>query len=195
MWRSMPAGRRILAVLEAIALVVVVILIDMGISGYFVFANAKIDQLQRADAIIVLGGEHDGREDYALHLAREGWAPTVVMSNPYWDGDPVMPRVCRSAADVEVICFRPDPSTTRGEAEMMRRLADERSWKKIIVISWRYHLPRARLVFQQCFSDDPDAAVMIDVPRRYRYSVLGWEFVFAYQWGGLGKAAILGECR
>ena len=191
----MPASRRLLAALEAFVLAVVIILVDMGISGHFVFANATVDQLERADAIIVLGGEHDGREDYGLQLAREGWAPTVVLSNPYWDGDPVMRRVCREPDDVEVICFKPDPGTTRGEAEEMRRLADQRSWSKIIVVSWRYHLPRARLVFQQCFSDQSDAAVMVDVPRRYRYSLLGWEFVFAYQWGGLAKAAIQGTCK
>ena len=52
------------------------------------FANAKVDELQRVDAIVVLGGEHDGREDYRLNLARAGWAPTVVMSNPYDTGDP-----------------------------------------------------------------------------------------------------------
>jgi len=70
-----------------------ILLVDIGISGYLVFTNAPIDSLQKADAIIVLGGEHDGREDYGLRLAREGWAKTVVMSNPYWDGDPVMKRV------------------------------------------------------------------------------------------------------
>lgn len=191
----MPPGRRILAVLEAIVLVLVVVLVDIGISGYVGLTNAKVDTLQRADAIIVLGGEHDGREDYGLQLAREGWASTVVISNPYWDGDPVMKRVCHDPKDVEVICVRPDPLTTRGEALVMRRLADERSWSKIIVISWRYHLPRARLVFQQCFSNQPDSAVMTDVPRRYQYSPLAWEFVYAYQWAGLAKAAIQGECR
>ncbi|WP_284235235.1 YdcF family protein [Mycobacterium antarcticum] len=190
----MRPSRRILAVLEAVVLIVVIVLVDVGVSGYYVFANAKVDPLQRADAIIVLGGEHDGREDYGLHLAREGWAPTVVLSDPYWDGDPVMRRVCRAGGDVEVMCLRPDPLTTRGEAAMMRSLAAGRSWQKIIVVSWRYHLPRARLVFRQCFSGRPDAVIMTDVPRRYRYSLLGWEFVFTYQWAGLAKAVVQGEC-
>lgn len=175
-------------------MIVAVVLVDIGISGYFVFTNARVDQLQHADAIIVLGGEHDGREDYGVQLAREGWAPTVVLSDPYWDGDPVMRRVCRETGGVEVLCLRPEPLTTRGEAEMMRRLADERSWHRIIVVSWRYHLPRARLVFQQCFSAETGNVVLTDVPRRYQYSLLGWEFVYAYQWGGLAKAAIQGEC-
>jgi uncharacterized SAM-binding protein YcdF (DUF218 family) len=186
--------RRILTAFEALVAVVTVLLVDMGISGYLMFTNATEDPLQKADAIIVLGGEHDGREDYAISLARQGLARTVVISNPYGDGDPVMKRVCTSTTRVEVICRSPEPMTTRGEAAMMRQLADQRSWNKIIVLSWRYHLPRARLIFRQCFSDEPGATVMAAVPRRYQYSLLGWEFVYAYQWGGLAKALAQGEC-
>jgi uncharacterized SAM-binding protein YcdF (DUF218 family) len=186
--------KRWLTAAQALILVVVVLAVDVAVSGFLVFANARADDLRQADAIIVLGGEHDGREDYGLSLAREGWAPTVVISNPYDDWDPVMKRVCRPAADVEVICARPDPLTTRGEAVLMQRLALERNWSRIIVVSWRYHLPRARLVFDQCFSDRPGSTVMVAVPRRYRYSLFRWEFVFAYQWAGLAKALAQGEC-
>ena len=186
--------RRWLTAAQASILVVVVIAVDVAVSGFLVFANARTDDLRQADAIIVLGGEHDGREDYGISLAREGWAPTVVISNPYDDWDPVMKRVCRPAADVEVICARPDPLTTRGEAVLVQRLALERNWSTIIVVSWRYHLPRARLVFDQCFSDRPGSTVMVAVPRRYRYSLFRWEFVFAYQWAGLAKALAQGEC-
>lgn len=190
----MPRFRRMVALLEAAVVVVAITLVDMGLSGYLVFTNAKTDRLQHADAIIVLGGDHDGREDYGLTLARQGWARTVIMSDPYEDSDPVMKRVCQKAADVEVQCLRPDPLTTRGEAAMMRRLAEERSWRRIIVVSWRYHLPRARFIFDQCFSNRSDAAVFIDVPRIYQHSALGWEFVYAYQWGGLAKAVAQGGC-
>ena len=146
----MSRGRRFLVAVEAIVVVIAICLLAMGVGGYVLFTNAKVDELQRADAIIVLGGEHDGREDYGLSLARDHWAPTVVISNPYWPGDTVMQRVCRTAGDIEVTCRRPSPLTTRGEADMMRQLARERGWAKIIVISWRYHLPRARLIFRQC---------------------------------------------
>lgn len=186
--------RRCLATVQALVVVLIVLLVDMGISGYVLFANAKVDELQRVDAIIVLGGEHDGREQYALNLARAGWAPTVVLSNPYRAGDPVMARACRESPDIEVICERPDPMTTRGEAILMRRLAQVRGWSNIMVISWRYHLPRARLVFRQCFSAEPGATVMVAVPRRYQLSLLGWEYIFTYQWAGLAKAVVQGEC-
>jgi uncharacterized SAM-binding protein YcdF (DUF218 family) len=189
-----PRRRRFLVAVEAVVVVIAICLVDMGISGYLLFTNAPVDELQHADAIIVLGGDHDGREDYALSLARDGWARTVVMSNPYGSDDPVMQRVCHDMGDVEVICERPSPMTTRGEADMMRVLAEQRGWSRIIVLSWRYHLPRARLIFRQCFSDQPDSTVMVAIPRRYRYSPLGWELVYAYQFGGLAKAVTLGEC-
>jgi uncharacterized SAM-binding protein YcdF (DUF218 family) len=190
----MPRARRFLIAVEAVLAVVVVLLVDVGISGYLMFTTARVDELQHADAIIVLSGEHDGREDYGLQLAHEGWAKTVVISDTYWAGDPVMRRVCQDGGDIEVICKRPDSITTRGEAQMMRQLARERNWTRIIVASWRYHLPRARLVFGQCFSDQPGSTVMTAVPRRYPRSPLFWEFVYAYQFSGLAKAIALGEC-
>jgi hypothetical protein len=193
-WRSMRLAnvRRAILVLGA---VLVALLLLMGISGYFVFTNASADALQRADAIVVLGGEHDGREDYAIGLARDGWAPTVVLSNPYPAGDPVMQRVCTPpGGGVEVLCERPVSVTTRGESEMMHRLAGERSWHKIIVVTWRYHMPRARLIFRQCFSRDPNAVVMQAVPRQYDFSVGHWEFVYAYQDFAFAKALVQGDC-
>jgi uncharacterized SAM-binding protein YcdF (DUF218 family) len=167
----------------------------IGISGFFVFTKARSDPLQSADAVVVLGGEHDGREDYGLSLAREGWAPTVVISNPYPADDSVMRRVCgQSGSGVEVICLKPFPLTTRGEADMVHRLAAQRSWDRVIVVSWRHHLPRARLVFRQCFSDDPQALVMRAVPRPYEFSIARWEFIYVYQYAGLLKAALQGDC-
>lgn len=60
---------------QASILVVVVIAVDVAVSGFLVFANARTDDLRQADAIIVLGGEHDGREDYGISLARGAGRP------------------------------------------------------------------------------------------------------------------------
>ncbi len=185
--------RRAMLVTGAVGIALVLM---MAASGYILFYNAPTDPLQRADAVVVLGGEHDGREDFGLALARAGWAPTVVMSNPYLPTDPVIQRVCgQSGGGIEVLCPRPFPVTTRGEAEMMRRLANQRSWSKIIVVTWRHHIPRARLVFRQCFPNNPSAVVMEAVPRHYDYSLLGWEVIYAYQYGGFAKAWALGDCH
>ena len=102
-----------------IAAIVVTLTVLMGISGMALFTNAKADPLQKADAVVVLGGEHDGREDYGLELARNGWAPVVVISDAYPKDDPVMDRVCKPAPPIEVICARAPQMNTRGEAQMV----------------------------------------------------------------------------
>jgi hypothetical protein len=177
------------------AAVLVALTVVMGISGITLFTNAKVDPLKKADAVVVLGGEHDGREDYGIGLARDGWAPTVVISDAYPKGDPVMERVCKPQPPIEVVCARATELNTRGEAQMVQRLAAERSWTKIIVVTWRYHLPRARLIFQQCFSPNSDAVVMEAVPRRYDYSLARWQFIYAYQYAAFAKAEAMGDCK
>jgi uncharacterized SAM-binding protein YcdF (DUF218 family) len=183
--------RRAAAVLAAVLVTLAVL---MGVCGIALFSDAKVDPLQRADAVVVLGGEHDGREDYGIELARSGWAPTVVISDAYPENDAVMQRVCKPEPSIEVICARAPSLTTRGEAQMMQRLAAQRSWSRIIVVTWRYHLPRARLIFQQCFSPNSSAVVMEAVPRRYDFSVAHWQLVYAYQYAAFAKAEAMGDC-
>jgi uncharacterized SAM-binding protein YcdF (DUF218 family) len=178
-----------------VAAILVALAVLMGVCGVALFTNAKGDPLQRADAVVVLGGEHDGREDYGIELARDGWAPTVVISDGYPKDDEVMRRVCRPVHAIEVICARAPELTTRGEAQMMHQLAAQRSWTKIIVVTWRYHLPRARLVFRQCFSANSDAVVMEAVPRRYDYSPARWQLIYAYQYAAFAKAEARGKCK
>ncbi|MEE4025391.1 YdcF family protein [Gordonia sp. PKS22-38] len=162
--------------------------------GRQLFTEEHQDALRPVDAIVVLGGEHDGREDYGLELAAEGYADTVLISDPYRPYDPddarIMDRVCNAGTDsIEVICFAPDPSTTRGEAMFTQRMAIERGWESVIVVSWRYHMVRARYVFGQCSDRD---VVMRSVPRDYSRSLADWAHVYAYQYGALVKAAVLG---
>lgn len=194
--------RRVRALLSLLVVIVVFVATYASV-GYQLFYRDHSDALRKVDVIVVLGGEHDRREDYGLQLAREGYANTVLISNPYEtnanlkktvgtrpDSRTLMHRVCSSSTtSVEVICFAPDPSTTRGEGMFTQRMAKERHWHSAIVISWRYHLVRARYIFGQCFDGD---IVMHSVPRSYPSSPMFWTFTFAYQYVGLTKAAILG---
>ncbi|GAB92326.1 YdcF family protein [Gordonia rhizosphera] len=191
--RARTRRRRLLFLAGSVVLVCAITFAGVG---YQLFYREHQDPLVPADAIVVLGGEHDGREDYGLRLAAAGYADTVVISNPYINDDynrggrALMERVCNAGTpEIEVICFDPDPSTTRGEAMFVQRLAAERGWKSVIVISWRYHLVRARFIFGQCFDGD---VIMRSVPRDYGRSPIFWSYQFAYQYGGLAKAVILG---
>jgi uncharacterized SAM-binding protein YcdF (DUF218 family) len=172
----------------------VAVLVLVGATGFAVFTDATEDPLKRVDAGVVLAGDHDGREDDGVELARRGLAQAVVLSDPYSTSDYVMRHACNEIIPgVEVICARPLTQTTRGEASMVRRLADTRGWRSIIVVSWRFHLPRARMIFSQCFADSPDAVIMRAVPRAYRFNLAEWEYTYLYQYGAMVKALAQGK--
>jgi uncharacterized SAM-binding protein YcdF (DUF218 family) len=163
-----------------------------GYVGVRVYTDAIVDPLAPADAIIVLGGEHDGREDYGFELARQGVARNVVLSDPYGPNDRTMARYCETEdARFDVICVPPTPANTRGEAMITRSLAVQHGWNKILVISWRYHLPRARYIFSNCFGGE---IAMRPVPREYDYGPAYWGYVYLYQSAGFVKAFIQRGC-
>ncbi len=180
---------------EAVAVVVVIVLIDLTVAGFVLFTNAAGDELQKADAILVLAGEHDGREEHGIALARAGWAGTVVLSNPYPADDDVMSRVCdgergrrgdlRAAGPVDDQGGRGDRHARAGRRAV---LGDDHRGDVALSPA------RARFVFRQCYSGHADDTVMTAVPRSYDFSVPEWELTYAYQFAGFAKAAIQGDC-
>jgi uncharacterized SAM-binding protein YcdF (DUF218 family) len=101
---------------------------------------------RRADAIVSLDGDRPRRLRKAVELAAGGVAPTLVVVR----GEAVAPELL-AARDLpfEVLSVVPEPSTTRGEAREVGRLASERGWQHILVVTSTYHIPRARLIFQR----------------------------------------------
>jgi hypothetical protein len=139
---------------------------------------------------VVLGGDKDGRIGYGLDLARQGYANTVVISDSYDAADPMIVKACAAGtATITVICFRPSPFTTRGEAMFVQRAAAQQHWKHVIVISWNFHMVRSRYIFHQCFDG---TTTMRPAPYIRRYNVAQWTYIYAYQFTGFAKAALLG---
>lgn len=181
-------SRLIIGLVSGLALVIA----GVGVTGYFLYSKSRVDALKPVSAIVVLGGEHDGREAYAIALARQGVSNNVVLSNPHWSGDKEMAAYCAlEDPSITVHCVRPNPATTRGEAQFTRELAAEHGWTSVLVISWRYHLPRARYIFSQCFSGEVLAR---PVPRDYDFGPAEWEYNYLYQTMGFAKAFIQGDC-
>jgi uncharacterized SAM-binding protein YcdF (DUF218 family) len=76
-----------------------------------------------------------------------------------------------------------------GHREVRARLAKQHNWTHVIVVSWNYHMVRARYIFHQCFDG---TVIMRPVPRSYDYSLSRWALEYAYQYGALAKAFFLG---
>jgi uncharacterized SAM-binding protein YcdF (DUF218 family) len=109
----------------------------------------------KASAVIVLSGARDTRLAEGLELMRAGAAPTLIISDGRAKGWAQANRLCKGKAKFAVVCFRPKPYSTQGEAETFGRLAKRRGWGSVVVVTSRYHVTRSRILFRRC----TDAAV------------------------------------
>jgi uncharacterized SAM-binding protein YcdF (DUF218 family) len=166
--------------LKRIIFLVLLVAIVFLVSTARLFVWPPSNTPSRVDAIVALGGDPGQRRmKSALQLAKAGYAPIAVIS---LGGDPKV-HCPPEPKGIEVICFRPDPVNTRGEAEFAARLAAQRRWDRIIVIPDRTQTTRARLLFKRCTRISLEMVPVNDDPSQL---VLG----VAYEWGALIKALI-----
>jgi hypothetical protein len=121
------------------------------------------------------------RLSVALQLAREGHAKVLVISQGHLGyGGP-----CPAAiSGVRLICFDPNPSNTRGEAEFAAKLAKRYGWRSVILVTTREQDTRARIIMGRCFSGQ----VYVATAAQPWYD---WPYQIAYGWGALIKALLL----
>ncbi|MBK9180719.1 MAG: YdcF family protein [Acidimicrobiales bacterium] len=147
MWRELLRSRWTWVVAGAgTAFVAGWILLSRGL-----FVHPQGDDVGSADAVVVLSGAEE-RLPVAERLMDEGVAPVLVVSNGAVDE-----RVrCDQTVPYEIVCIRPESSRigTRGEARAVARLADERGWRRIVVVTSDYHLLRAGLLLRRCVDGD-----------------------------------------
>jgi hypothetical protein len=135
----------------------------------------------RVDAIVMLAGPGDARLPAALALARAGRAGALVVSQGHLGyGGPCPPPV----PGVRLICFNPDPSDTRGEAEFAGKIARQHGWRSLALVSTREQDTRARILVGRCFTGE---IYVVTVARPWYY----WPYQIAYGWGALLKALVV----
>ncbi|MDV6266260.1 YdcF family protein [Rhodococcus globerulus] len=149
------------------------------IAGWPLYVSPKVDEPQSADAVVVLGGAHDGREEVGLELVRRGYAPRIIFSNPYSDNDKKMQSICNGSFDFPVDCFVPAPSTTEGEGLEIERLARLNGWTTVIAVTFVPHISRARFIISQCYSGE-----LLMVASRPDLSIGTWAYNYVYQTAG-----------
>ncbi len=161
-----------------------------ALAGMPVYVAPQIDQLRRADAIFVLGGNGYQRYPDAMELALQGVAPRVVVSNPAGDQDVWLSDLCEHQRyPFTVTCFQPEPATTLGEARELRRLATEQGWRTVVVVTFRPHISRARYILHQCFDGD-----LIMTESESDLSLEDWVWAYAYQTAAYVRAAVQPAC-
>ena len=131
---------------------------------------ADEDPLAPADAIFVLGGTRVQRPSEAAELYREGYAPMIVLSRELpEDGAAELAQrgiVIPGSAEVSrelllklgvpgdrIILTDPFHANTAAEAQTLRGLAQRFGWKRVIVVTSKYHLRRAMMAMRRATGD------------------------------------------
>jgi uncharacterized SAM-binding protein YcdF (DUF218 family) len=141
----------------------VLVLAWVGATLRLVFFPVE-DAVGKADAVVVLSGSKHERLDRGLELVRNGVAPVLVISDGFDPRQPRANRLCQEGGDgFGVACFTPDPDSTRGEARKVAELARKHGWKRVLLVTSRFHVTRARMLFDRCTDADVDA-VGVDYP-------------------------------
>src|SRR5438105_3217576 len=130
--------------LKLVALAVLV----WGLAVSLIFAVDHGGRPVRADAVLVLVGSKT-RLPVGLRLVRQGYAPLLVVLTG--GRTKLERRVCSGRLTVRVVCFIAVPSSTRGEAEFIGRLAQRRGLRRIDVVTSQFHVFRARIVIERCY--------------------------------------------
>ena len=120
------------------------------------------DSLQKSDAIVVLSADnfYADRATRSAEIYRQGLAPIVVASGerlrPYAGITELMEHdlIERGVPKEKIMRFPHDADSTRGEAESLAKLAKEKNWKSVIIVTSNYHTRRARYIFEKVFPEN-----------------------------------------
>ncbi|MBB1030054.1 DUF218 domain-containing protein [Dietzia sp. SLG310A2-38A2] len=169
-----------------------------GLSAGSAVLHPRVDSPDRVDAIVVVAGANDDRYVYARHLAEKGVADRILVSRPPGaDGSFATaldsycasnPFVARDGRSVEIECFAPDIGTTEGETTAATRIARERGWDSLLVVTYWGHVSRVRIYFDQCFEGALFVTDTANPPSRSR------KYALLHETGGYVKALIKPAC-
>jgi uncharacterized SAM-binding protein YcdF (DUF218 family) len=125
------------------------------------------DPLDKADAIIVLGGDnfYADRATRGAQLFREGKAAVMVASGRRLRPNAGIAELMehdlaeRGVPGDKIVRFAQDADSTLEEAQALAKLAKERKWHSVIVVTSNFHTRRARYIFRRVFSQGMEVRV------------------------------------
>jgi uncharacterized SAM-binding protein YcdF (DUF218 family) len=147
------------------------------------------DPLQKADAIVVLGGTMYERPMEAVELYKEGWAPRIYLVRQIadWGEALLVERNFQYTREVdlqievmgrlgvprEVIGILAQANSTAEEADQVLALVTREKFSRVIVVTSKQHTRRARLVMNRKVNP-AGVAVIVRASRFDRSDVDRW---------------------
>lgn len=168
------------------AVVVFVLLVVFCVMTAVLFVYPDLNAPERSDAIVVLGGHGAPAFEKGVALAKEGYAPQLVLSLQNWQRcGQYQSYLAVDLPKTKVHCFKPNPQTTQGEARAIEAFAKREGWSRIIVVVPTTQASRARLRIGRCY---PGQVLMVAFSPQ---GIGEWLMQFAYEWGAMFKAVVL----
>ena len=134
------------------------------VAALILIINGLKERVEPADVAVVLGNEVylngepspqlEARLDRAVELFRQRLFPQIVVSggietNGTDESLAMRQYLMRQGVPAEAIFLDPRGSDTMDTAEDTVALMNQQGWKRIMIISQYFHLPRCRLAFRK----------------------------------------------
>ena len=198
------------------SLFVAVILLAIGAAAFLAYGGRYLqdeDPLQKADAVFVLAGTRAERLLEGYELYKAGYAPVMLLSpgRPEPGERILKERGLSYLLEVEqqrdVLLQSGVPATaviaeagyvdnTAQEAELLRRYVQSRGWKRVIVVTSKFHVRRTSFAFRREMNgtgceiltrasryDPADPAKWWRTRADFRYGITEWQKLVAYRLG------------
>lgn len=196
------------------------LLLSIAGGAWFLYYGGRFlqhdDPLQRADAILMLGGARAERCLEAYELYKAGYAPVIVLSPGRLEQAEVLlrDRGVRLPPEVDLqrdvlrqlgvpidrtLTLPVSVDNTAQEAEVLHDLTRARGWRRVIVVTSKYHTRRSRFGFRREFAgsgteiivrssrfDPSDPAHWWRARADVRYVLEEWGKLVAYRLGLAG---------
>lgn len=125
------------------------------------------DALDKADALIVLGDDnfYADRATRGAQLFREGKSPVVVASGRRLRPNAGVAELMehdlfeRGVPKDKIVRFVHDADSTLEEAQALVKLAKEKKWRSVIVVTSNFHTRRTRYIFRHVFPPGTEVRV------------------------------------
>ena len=165
----------------AVVSLAVVVLVALPLNA---FVWPYVTPASKADVVFVIGPPDEWRIEWAEQLVDAGLASAIMISVPVAAETALC--VTGSYHGVPVLCHRPDPFTTQGEARWLQAEMAQHSWSTATVITMSTHVMRARLYFDRCIAT---GVTVIGKPTAHTFT--DWYLQIRYQMGATLKAFLV----
>lgn len=132
------------------------------ISTLPVYAWPPSDSAEGSDVVFVLGLATPQRLAVARQISDSNANAPIFVSDPA-----LRQWVCSQA---RITCLSPHPSTTKGEAKLLRQIVQEHGFEKPSVVTFGPQVLRARYVFGRCYGGDVSVVRADDPLNAYQFA-------------------------